>query len=245
MPSGHSVGALAWLLIAVRAARRWVWALTGMVAVLIAVSRIYLGAHFPSQVLVGLMVGAALLVAFVRFESAFLAWFAGLSLGQRLGTVAVVTTLLLGLGWVSVAAVGDEVPEAAWVTNAAGQIDDTEPFEPADGSDVASTVGIFAGTAAGLVLLAHLGGFHSTGTVVIRVLRFVLGLVVVVAVLAVVGVIGGALGLDDGEGTGGVIWEFASTAAAGLAVFFFAPFLFTRLRLTTTSITSQSEVSTS
>ena len=232
MPSGHSVGALAWLLIAVRAQRRWVWAVTGLVALLIAVSRIYLGAHFPSQVIVGLLVGAVLLAAFVRLEPVFLSWFDRLGLGQRLGVVALVTACLLAAGWVSVAALGDSAVEPEWVANAAGQFDESEPFDPVDGNDVAATVGIFAGTAAGLVLLAHLGGFDSAGTVKARVLRFVVGFVSVVVVLAIIGVVGGMLGLDDSEGAGGVVWEFVSTAAVGLTVFFGAPLIFGRLGLT-------------
>lgn len=232
------------MLIAVRVARRWVWAAMALVVGLIAVSRVYLGAHFPSQVLVGLAVGAVWLFVFVRFEVPFLAWFERLDLGRRLGVVAVVTAVLLGLGWVSVVAVGDDVPEAEWVANAAGQIDESEPFDPADGNDVASTVGIFAGTAVGLVLLAHLGGFDSTGTVLTRVLRFVAGLVVVVAVLTIVGVVGAALGLDDGEGTGAVVWEFISTAVTGLAVFLLAPLLFGPLRLTGTPTITPSAVTT-
>jgi membrane-associated phospholipid phosphatase len=235
MPSGHSLGALAWLLIAVRAQRRWVWALTGLVALLIAVSRIYRGAHFPSQVIVGLLIGAVLLWAFVRLEPTFLRWFDRFGLVQRLGFVALVSAGLLAAGWVSVQALGDGAVEAEWITNAAGQIDESKPFDPADGNDIASTVGIFAGTAAGLVLLAHVGGFDSAGTIKTRVLRFVVGFVTVAVVLAIMGVAGGALGLDDSEGAGGTVWEFISAAAIGLTIFLVAPVVFARLRLTDVS----------
>ena len=63
MPSGHSVGALAWLLIPIRVHRRWLWIAFGIVAVMIGLSRISLGAHFPSQVLVGWIVGGLILYA--------------------------------------------------------------------------------------------------------------------------------------------------------------------------------------
>jgi len=239
MPSGHSVGALAWLLIALRARRRWVWVVTGLVAALIAVSRVYLGAHFPSQVLVGVCVGVVLLVAFVRIETVFLDRFLRLGLGQQLGLVALATTVLLAAGWLSVVSVGDGVVEAEWVTNAAGQVDESEPFDPADGNDVAATVGIFAGTAAGLVLLARAGGYDSAGSIGSRVLRFLVGFVAVVMALTIVGLLGGALGLDDGEGIGGVVWEFITTASTGLTVFLLAPLLFRRLGLTAASVSSQ------
>ncbi|MGI9614870.1 MAG: phosphatase PAP2 family protein [Acidimicrobiales bacterium] len=235
MPSGHAVGALAWLVIAVRAKRRWVWAVTGLLAALIALSRVYLGAHFPSQVVVGLGVGALLLVAFVRLESLFLDRFRRLDLVAQLGVVTAATGVLLFAGWLSVISVDEASIEAEWAANAAGQIDDSEPFEPADGNDVAATVGIFAGSAVGLVFLAWSGGFDSAGPAWKRLVRFIVGFAVVVIALAVVGIAGGALGVDDGQGTAGVIWEFTSTAITGLAIFFLAPTLFRRVGLAATA----------
>ena len=73
---------------------------------------------------------------------------------------------------------------------------------------------------------------------------FVAGFVSVIIVLAIVGVVGGALGRDDGEGTGGIVWEFVSTAATGLTVFFGAPMIFRPLGLTEVPVKSRSAVTT-
>ena len=66
----------------------------------------------------------------------------------------------------------------------------------------------------------------------------------VVVTLTIVGVVGAALGLDEDEGTGGIVWEFVSTATTGLTVFLIAPLLFNRLRLTNVSQTDRSTLTT-
>jgi len=67
-PSGHAMtsivvyGTLAFLLgrlAPTRWLRRVVWALAGVVIVLVGVSRLYLGVHYPSDVLAGFVIGGA------------------------------------------------------------------------------------------------------------------------------------------------------------------------------------------
>ncbi len=59
-PSGHTQGAVVfWGFVALWIARRWVSVLCALMIVLISFSRIYLGAHFPIDVLGGLILGAA------------------------------------------------------------------------------------------------------------------------------------------------------------------------------------------
>jgi membrane-associated phospholipid phosphatase len=58
-PSGHVATTTALFMgIAVLAQRRWVWALAAGAATLMALSRMYLGRHFPGDVLGGLALGA-------------------------------------------------------------------------------------------------------------------------------------------------------------------------------------------
>ncbi|ADV67599.1 phosphatase PAP2 family protein [Deinococcus maricopensis] len=60
LPSGHAqMTATLWLGMAATLQRRGVWALAIALVVLVSLSRLVLGVHFPSDVVVGLLLGAA------------------------------------------------------------------------------------------------------------------------------------------------------------------------------------------
>ena len=68
LPSGHAQGAVVlWGLLALhavsRGARRWIWAPAALLMLAIGLSRVYLGVHFPTDVLAGWAVGALVLGA--------------------------------------------------------------------------------------------------------------------------------------------------------------------------------------
>jgi membrane-associated phospholipid phosphatase len=74
LPSGHAQSAVVlWGLLAHAGRRRWLWAPAAALMVLIGFSRIYLGVHFPTDVLAGWLIGAALLglaLALLRLAAA-------------------------------------------------------------------------------------------------------------------------------------------------------------------------------
>ena len=69
VPSGHAQLTLtAWGTLARGLKQRWAVAVAALVVLLVAGSRLYLGAHFPHDVLVGLALGATLLVLAPHLE---------------------------------------------------------------------------------------------------------------------------------------------------------------------------------
>ena len=77
LPSGHAQGAVVlWGLLAWQARRRWVWVPAAALMLAVGVSRVYLGVHFPTDVLGGWLAGALLLAASI----AALKWLSGRSL---------------------------------------------------------------------------------------------------------------------------------------------------------------------
>jgi membrane-associated phospholipid phosphatase len=69
LPSGHAQFVVTfWGAIAVWVRRRWLWVLTAILTVLVGFSRIYLGVHFPQDVLAGWAIGGLSLVLYVLLQ---------------------------------------------------------------------------------------------------------------------------------------------------------------------------------
>jgi len=101
-PSGHAQSAVVlWGSLAAEVRKRWLWVLALMLMALIGFSRVFLGVHFPTDVMVGWLVGGLLLV----ISRPLLRWAEprlldmGLSLKIALGILfPVVLVLLLPVG---------------------------------------------------------------------------------------------------------------------------------------------------
>ena len=79
LPSGHAqlsaslwLG-MAWQLSELGRGRRWLWALSIVVVLLVSLSRLVLGVHYPSDVLIGLLIGV-LFAWLAAARLAFLGW---------------------------------------------------------------------------------------------------------------------------------------------------------------------------
>ena len=97
LPSGHSQSAVVvWGTIAARLRKTWGWIVAVLLMVLIGFSRIYLGVHFPTDVLGGWAVGAVCLAVYLALEPSIAAWLKRVGLTMQLVlAVAVPLALLL------------------------------------------------------------------------------------------------------------------------------------------------------
>lgn len=69
-PSGHAQGSTAfWGFLALRLKTRWGYALAALMVALVSLSRIYLGVHWPIDLLGGITIGLLLLYLYQRFGS--------------------------------------------------------------------------------------------------------------------------------------------------------------------------------
>jgi len=94
LPSGHTQNAVAVLgYLAATFQRAWLWVVAGLLMVFIPLSRIYLGVHFPTDLLGGYLIGAALLLFYLWLEPATEAWFRKKSLSWQLGGALAVPLL--------------------------------------------------------------------------------------------------------------------------------------------------------
>ena len=75
LPSGHAQHSVVmWGAIADALEETWAWIGAAVLAALIGFSRIYLGVHFPTDVLAGWLVGAALLAGYIALRRPIEAW---------------------------------------------------------------------------------------------------------------------------------------------------------------------------
>ncbi|USY23242.1 phosphatase PAP2 family protein [Nocardiopsis exhalans] len=182
MPSGHSQAAVVtYGYLAAKSGRRsLLWAAVAVIA-LVAFSRIYLGVHYFSDVVVGLLVGGAILWAVLRYEDRVLAWW------RSLDTVRWVSYLLAFALVPCLAATAWQFGlRGDWVVPAAEWIGAT-PADPA-GHTLAglyTTCGALLGGIWGFTLLHRRGWYSAEGAITARVARFALGISVVVLILVV------------------------------------------------------------
>ena len=75
---------MVWGSIAAWSRKSWFWGLAVGLMLLIGFSRIYLGVHFPTDVLAGWAIGALSLGLYMSMRPSVQKWLAGLSLGQQM-----------------------------------------------------------------------------------------------------------------------------------------------------------------
>ncbi len=75
LPSGHTQSAVVvWGYLASQFRRRWLLIIAGFLMIGIPLSRLYLGVHFPTDLLGGYFLGAMLLILYLRFAIHVEAW---------------------------------------------------------------------------------------------------------------------------------------------------------------------------
>jgi membrane-associated phospholipid phosphatase len=96
-PSGHTQNTVAvWGYLAAKIRRTWLWIVTALMIVLVPLSRLYLGVHFPHDLLGGYIIGAVLLFIFLQWGERGERWIAGQSFSVQV-TVAAACSIPLML----------------------------------------------------------------------------------------------------------------------------------------------------
>jgi len=95
-PSGHTQNAVVvWGYLANHFRSAGPWVVAGCLMLMIPLSRLYLGVHFPTDLLGGYLLGAALLLLYLRLEPIAEAWLAQKGLGWQLCTGIFIPLFLL------------------------------------------------------------------------------------------------------------------------------------------------------
>jgi len=169
VPSGHAQNAaVIWGLMAAFLRKWWGWLVALLLILLIGLSRLFLGVHFPHDVLFGWLIGGLILWLALRFWDPVLTWAKKLSVGWQVlmaFLASLVLFLLPAIPFIWLNATNWQPPQdwAMFATQALSL------------SDVATAAGTFFGMLVGLVWLAGQGGFQTKGLWWKLVLRYLLG----------------------------------------------------------------------
>jgi len=172
LPSGHAqIAASVWGWLAVEVRKRWFRIASVILIALIGISRIYLGIHFLSDVLMGWVLGGLLVWAFTSWHRPIGNWLKQQSMWAKLGWVlaSTIIIILLILGVRGLA--GSWVMQPDW----AGRAGEVDPYS-LDGAF--TLAGTWFGMLTGFVILTETkGGFRAGRGGWRRVVRFMVGLI--------------------------------------------------------------------
>ncbi len=174
-PSAHAQNSAAlWGTVAAWINKPWAWVTAIVVAVLVGISRLYLGMHFVHDVVIGWLIGYVLLFLFAKFWDPAAAWLRSKTLSQQILIAFVLSLFIIGAGLLSHLSLNDYTFPAEWEANAlrAGSLPTPDSVE-----NLFTSAGTLFGLAAGLAWTVSRGGYETSGSVEQRALRYVIGLI--------------------------------------------------------------------
>lgn len=233
IPSGHAQNAVSvWGMFAAYSKRIWVWIVSLVVIFFIGFSRMYLGVHFPHDVLFGWLLGAVILWAFVQFWEPVGAWIGKKTLPGKILIAfgASLFFIILGHGTWSLRS-GFQIPDT-WVSNAL--LAGAEEPNPLDANNTFTSAGTIFGLAAGAAWIMSTGGYQVSGgkgslssdPVGRRAIRYGIGLVGVLILYLGLGAL-----FPRGDGFIFHLLRYIRYALIGWWVSGGAPWVFVRLKL--------------
>jgi membrane-associated phospholipid phosphatase len=228
IPSAHAeVGAGLWGMIAAQYHKAWVWGAAVLLVLFIGLSRLYLGVHFPQDVLVGWILGFLTLWAFVRFWEPVEGWVKKMSLWNQIGLAFTVSLAMVLLGALITLLSRTFVLPAEWIANATSNgIEVPNPFSFSM-ETLITAAGTLFGTGSGLAWMALFGGFNASGLLWKRAARFVVGLIGVLVFYAGLKVI-----FPSGDTLVPYIFRYIRYTFVGFWVSGGAPWTFAKFKLT-------------
>jgi membrane-associated phospholipid phosphatase len=226
VPSAHAeLAAGLWGVVAAYYRKAWVWGVAVLLVLFIGLSRLYLGVHFPHDVLLGWLLGFLTLWAFLGFWEPVATRLKHMSFWSQIGLAFLISLAIVLLGVLLISLSRNFVLPADWIANA---IRDGNPAPNPFSMDELITVGAsLFGSCTGLAWMARRGGFAASGTFWQRLARFALGLIGVAVFYAGLKAI-----FPSGEALVPYVFRYIRYAILGFWVFGGAPWTFARLNLT-------------
>ena len=228
VPSGHAeIGAGLWGMIAAYYRKTWVWVVAILLIFFIGISRLYLGVHFPHDVIVGWALGFLTLWAFAKFWDTVEARIKKMAFWNQVGLAFTVSLAILLLGiLIYFLSRNFELP-AEWIANATRDgFEEPAPFVYSMETLITAAAAIF-GLCTGLAWISTRGGFSTAGPVWKRAARYVVGVIGLLILYVGLKAI-----FPDGDTFVPYVFRYIRYAVIGFWVSGGAPWTFAKLNLT-------------
>ncbi|HEX8237309.1 MAG TPA: phosphatase PAP2 family protein [Abditibacteriaceae bacterium] len=223
LPSSHAqVSTAVWFFFAAHSKKAWMWIVAAIIVFFISLSRVYLGVHFPTDVIGGWIVGALFLVLFLRYETSLRRWFGSFSWLQQVAWSFMFSVLLFTLGFALRQLLSSTLDPAQWASMTQG--------ESRSLAALASRTGGLFGLGAGLAMMHQWARFEAGGTLAQRVARLLISLVGLMTLR-----IGLSRVFPSEPEAADWFFRFVRYALMTWWVAFLAPLLFLKLRLVQTA----------
>ncbi len=230
LPSGHAQDAVAiWGFVAAQLRRPWTWAAALVLVFLISLSRVYLGVHFPTDVLGGWVSGGIFLFAFVRWEQPVTAWLRHLNLWPQIALAFGLSLVYLALTGGALALIAPTPDPAEWEQTAVAAVppeDRERAYDPRRSEDAVTVGGLIFGLGAALALASRHARFNAGGAWAKRAARFVAGVTGILILW-----LGLALVFPDEPFWLAMIFRYARYAVTIFWALFLAPWAFLKIGL--------------
>ncbi len=221
VPSGHAqVATGIWGTLAGNYKKTWGWVVACAVIFLIGFSRMYLGVHFPHDVLFGWILGIITLWAFSTFWGRVQSVITNMSMSGQILLAFGISLVFILLGYLMKTSQADFVMPADWITNA--RRSGAEP-DPVSLNGIITTAATLFGIGAGA---AWMNQYQASGSIKKRVLRYIIGLVGILIFWFLLGAI-----FPRGESLIPYIFRFMRYTLVGGWVTGGAPWLFQKIKL--------------
>lgn len=221
IPSSHasntlSVGGY----LAVKVKKNWFWIFVSILILLIGISRLYLGVHFPQDVLFGWLIGLVVLWAIAKWESAVREWLDGKSLSFQI-SIGFLDSLFIVLFGFIIRFILKGMPDPASYSSYTADARTITHFF--------TLAGAAFGTYLGYALMRRYARFNAKGTWGKRVIRYIVGIVGLLLIYFGLSQVFDLFAVD--ESTLGYVLRYIRYGLATFWATFLAPWVFLKSNL--------------
>ena len=221
IPSSHASNTLSVFgYLALQVKKNWFWWFIGIVISIIGLSRLYLGVHFPQDVVVGWLIGFTVLWGIAKWEAKVRDWLDGKSLSTQIGIGFLDSLLIVLIGFIIRLILNGTPDPASYSSYSADARTITHFF---------TLAGAAFGMIAGYALMRQHIPFNAKGTWGKRIVRYIVGIFGVLVIYYGLDVLFAIITPD--ETILGYILRYVRYATVTFWATFLAPWVFLKTKL--------------